>query len=125
MDIIGMGLEGLKKALEGMGNDRGKLKERRALFLTKDYPDIQALFNEFDHVNKRLEKQKDELIEQAKQQTDFMNKTHENAHEKCWGTVENLMKEKGLWPEDYNKRSNKEYLTYGDGCLFLEKREPK
>lgn len=100
----GQGLDGLKKALQGL---LPKKRKQTPLLVVKDHPELQKIFDDGNAELERVLKEVEALQKKVKEE-----------HEKTWTAAQDYLKSKNLWPSDDPKGEVE--LNYKDGVLFHE-----
>lgn len=89
-----------------------------ALFMLKDHKDIENEYGELEEFKNEVKREMEDLATMVKEKEKFINKKYQTLHKRVWGNVEEKMAARGLMPENYNKKTDDEYLSMRDGVMY-------
>lgn len=91
---------------------------KKPLFLMSAHPEIQALYEDMRDKRKAVKAKAKEIELQVKQQLMFLQKEDGDIHKYGWKTIEDKMKELGLYPPDYIEDSKRHNLEIDNGVMY-------
>lgn len=113
--------------IEALITGRAPIQEdRQAILLTKDHPELKTAFDSYQDFRKFLDKQAEDIHDNAKTRLEELDKKHNEYSEMIWSRAEEYMRAHDMWPLGYERnKTNDDVMCESRGVVYRIKRIEK